>query len=203
MLIARRSWLVVGKLLAASCLLFTCWTLLIAFHAYLVVRHGREWWVENRTTEPLWVTPFGIGDRGSVRLPHYPERMPKYSTPPFGEVLVHTGERRLLVIDGAAQADLGGRGLLGIRSAAGEYRRVAEEPGSDFLIDNLSLLPRADAAEIAELNSPPGLMKLTHGIPVWVIIILGVAAPVALWRLGRIPRAQATKPTENHRGAKP
>jgi hypothetical protein len=182
----RRVWIIVGMVLTIPCLLFTALLVFTIIHSLLLAAFGREWWVENRTAGPIWVTPLGGWNRGPVPLPHYATRLATYSASPFGEVLVRPGERRRLVIDGYAATDAGGHTGVVVRTAVCEHRYckgTLDGQSAHYIIDDATLLNRASDEMIAAAHRPS--RPVLSGIPFWVIVSLGLAAPITLFRLRR------------------
>jgi hypothetical protein len=182
----RRAWIIAGIVLTTPCLFFTCLLVLVVFFYVNSVACRTDWWVENRTAGPLWVTPLGVGDRGPVLLPHYATPLAMYSDPQFGEVQIEPRARRRLVIDGYVAMDVGGPpGVVG-RNAAGEHRycKGMHDGASVILVfDEPSSLAKARDEMIAAVNRPrPPVM---FGIPFWVTLALGLAAPITLLMLRR------------------
>jgi hypothetical protein len=184
-----RAWIIAGMIMTTPCLLFTGLLAFGVIHTSMLATFGDEWWVENRTAEPIWVTPLGVGDRGPVLLPHYDTRLATYSTSPLGEVRVESGERRRLVIDGYVAADVGDFPGVVVRTAAEEHRYckgTADGQTVQFLLDEQALLNKAGDKMIAVVHAP--IRPVFFGIPFWLIIILGLAAPILLVGLRRTYR---------------
>ncbi len=77
----------------------------------------------------------------------------------------------------------------------GEYRYCkGEHDGRSvrFVLDDSTLIDWASEAMIAAVNCPPA--QPFFGIPVWVVLSLGIGAPIALLGLRRTYRTMKLTP---------
>jgi hypothetical protein len=184
---SRRGWIIAGMLLTTPCLLFTC--ILGVHFLHCVLSAPDDWWVENRTAATVWVTPVGVGDRGPARLPYYTTPLSDFSAAPFGEVRIEAGERRSFAIDTYVAMDIGGPPGLVVRTAADEHwycKGTRDGESLTYLLDGQALLNRASDEMVTAVHRPT--RPVNFGIPFWVIIVLGLAAPIILLKLRTIYR---------------
>lgn len=172
----RRRWLTAIMVLLSPLLLFTVWAALLAFHA-INVWQSFERYVANRSVEPIWVEPIAFSDRGPVRLPHYDRRWPTYSPSPYGEKHIPPGEDRLLVVDHYFEMEHDNSSLL-VRTQNGNHYLFEWSYQDHYVIEDPHSLPRASDEVVAALSEPVGVVNF--GVPVWVIALIGTAAPIML-----------------------
>lgn len=186
---SRRAWIIVGILISAPCLFFTFILAALILKSSLIIAFGAECWVENRTQGPIWVMPVASGYEKPVRLPHHPTRF-TFARPPSGEVLIPPGERRRLVIDHYVAADIGGGLEMLVKTIEGEHffdrtSSYASESEPN-VIEDLTSLDRVSEEMIAALDWPS--QPEPPRISLWLIIALGIIAPIAMRRFRRAYR---------------
>jgi hypothetical protein len=187
----RRGWIVAGMVLVAPGLLCTCLLALFVAGAFMITTFADEWQVENRTAEPIGVTPVVVGDgeRGPFPIRQSSDRLAIAFSRQDGEVLVQPGEQRRLVVDSVGASDIGGPQILIVRTSTGEHRYHQWVPDGHFILDDLTSLPGASDKMIAATRSLHGSRGPAY--PLWLIAISGVVSPIALLFLRRAYRRLA------------
>lgn len=184
----KRRWILAGLVLTAPCLVLTALLIIFALIAIVVVIFSSEWVVENRTVEPVWVTPMGMGSRSPVLIPHYSTRLPTHAN---GDVLVHPGSKTKLIVDGWAEMDSSPLGLV-VNTGNGEYRYDKWTPNGLYVLHDLSALSpaREDMLAVLRLSRSPRYFDIRF----FLIIGLGVVAPFGFLYLRRAYRKLKPSP---------
>lgn len=179
----KRHWVVAGLIVTAPCLLCTALLFVIVFVASIVIMFSSEWAVDNRTSEPLWVTPLASGSHRPVPLPNYSSRFPINT---LGEVSIQPGECTRFFIDAYVESDCPALGLV-VRTSNEEYFFRASSRDNQYVLDDLTKLPRANAEMISAWER--ARTRVDFGIPFLIITTLGLVAPVVFLRLRRSYRS--------------